>query len=134
MTNLSEEQIDKLCEAAADAFTRAYVPYSHFPVGAAILMKNGDIVKGCNIENCSYPLSNCAERTAMFSAIAQGYKKDDMIAIAVAAPTENLTTPCGACRQVMMELMGPDTPVILTNTKRHKIFTASQLLPETFVL
>lgn len=132
MISLSEEE--RLCAAAHEAYACSYVPYSHFPVGAAILMKDGTIIRGCNIENASYGLSNCAERTAMFSAIAQGYQKDDMLALAIATPTDTLTTPCGACRQVMSELLGLEKPVILDNGKKRKTFLVQELLPETFVL
>lgn len=123
----------KLLEAAVGAMQNAYVPYSKFKVGAALLLKNGEIITGCNIENASYGLCNCGERTALFKAYSQGYRKDDIVAFSVAGATEGPISPCGACRQVMAELMNPDTPVYLTNTKYDvKEMTVSELLPYSF--
>lgn len=123
----------KLLEAAVKAMENAYTPYSHFNVGAALLLKNGEIITGCNVENASYGLCNCGERTALFKAYSQGYRKDDIVAFSVAGATEGPISPCGACRQVMAELMNPDTPVYLTNTKYDvKEITVGELLPYSF--
>lgn len=123
----------KLLEASVKAMENAYTPYSHFNVGAALLLKNGEIITGCNIENASYGLCNCGERTALFKAYSQGYRKDDIAAFSVAGATEGPISPCGACRQVMAELMNPDTPVYLTNTKYDvKEMTVGELLPYSF--
>ena len=123
----------KLLEAAVKAMENAYTPYSHFNVGAALLLKNGEIITGCNVENASYGLCNWGERTALFKAYSQGYRKDDIVAFSVAGATEGPISPCGACRQVMAELMNPDTPVYLANTKYDvKEMTVSELLPYSF--
>ena len=123
----------KLMEAAVKAMENAYVPYSKFQVGAALLLKNGEIITGCNIENASYGLCNCGERTALFRAYALGYRKDDIVAMSVAGATDGPISPCGACRQVMAELLNHDTPIYLTNVKFDvKETTVEELLPYSF--
>ena len=123
----------KLTEAAVKAMGNAYVPYSKFKVGAALLLKNGEIITGCNIENASYGLCNCGERTALFRAYALGYRKDDIVAMSVAGATDGPISPCGACRQVMAELLNPETPVYLTNVKGDVMETSvKELLPYSF--
>ena len=122
-----------LLEAAVDARKNAYVPYSHFKVGAALLLKNGRIITGCNVENASYGLSMCGERNAMFKAYTEGYRKEDIVALAIAADTLGPVSPCGACRQVMAELLALDTKVYLTNLKGDlKIMTVDELIPYIF--
>ncbi|MEW8997418.1 MAG: cytidine deaminase [Thermoanaerobacter sp.] len=122
---------EKLIELAKDAREKAYVPYSHFKVGACVLTEDGKAYQGCNIENASYGLTNCAERTALFSAYANGDRK--LKAIAVVADTEGPVSPCGACRQVMMELGGEDMVVILSNMKGdYAVVTVKDLLPGAF--
>ena len=123
----------KLMEAAVKAMENAYVPYSKFQVGAALLLKNGEIITGCNIENASYGLCNCAERTALFRAYALGYRKDDIVAMSIAGATDGPISPCGACRQVMAELLNSNTPVYLTNVKFDvKETSVEELLPYSF--
>ena len=123
----------KLMEAAVKAMENAYVPYSKFQVGAAVLLKNGEIITGCNIENASYGLCNCAERTALFRAYALGYRKDDIVAMSIAGATDGPISPCGACRQVMAELLNSKTPVYLTNVKFDvKETSVEELLPYSF--
>lgn len=100
----SPAQLKKLKAAAKEAATRAYAPYSRFRVGAAVLTESGKIFAGCNVENASYGLCNCAERTAIFSAVAAGERK--FKCVAVYTPTKTATAPCGACRQVIHEF-GP---------------------------
>ena len=125
--------MEKLYQAALQAYNNAYVPYSKFRVGAAILLKNGEIINGCNVENSSYGLCNCAERTTLFTAYAKGYRKDDIVKMIVLANTDRPCSPCGACRQVMSELLNPDVEVILTNIKKDvKVMTISELLPYAF--
>ena len=120
---------------AKKAFDKSYSPYSKFAVGAAIKMKDGSYIHGANIENASYPLSNCAERSALFSAYSQGYKKEDILSITIIANDDRPISPCGACRQVMFELMPKDTKIILTNLKGEvKETTPDELLPYAFVL
>ena len=123
----------KLLEAATLARENAYVPYSKFKVGAALLLKNGEIITGCNIENASFGLCNCGERTALFKAYSEGYKKEDIVAMSVCADTDSPVSPCGACRQVMAELLEKDTKIYLTNLKGDvKETTIEQLLPYSF--
>lgn len=125
--------IDKnlLIEEAKKAREKAYVPYSKFKVGAALLTEDGKIIHGCNIENASYSMTNCAERTAFFKAISEGITKFQ--AIAIVADTEGPCSPCGACRQVMVEFCSSNMPVYLTNLKGDLFeTTVSQLLPGAF--
>lgn len=122
-----------LAQVATDARQHAYVPYSHFKVGAALLLKGDVIITGSNIENSSYGLCNCAERSALFAAYSKGYRKDDILAMAVSADTEGPCSPCGACRQVMSELLNEDTPIILTNVNGAIMETTiKDLLPYAF--
>ena len=128
MENLS---IENLTTVANEMLEKAYVPYSKFPVGAALVTKEGKIYTGCNIENASYPLTNCAERTAVFKAVSEGDK--EFQTIVVTADTEGPVSPCGACRQVLVEFCDPEMPVILTNKKGDiKETTVSELLPGAF--
>lgn len=129
-----EEDAAKLIEAAAQARTKAYVPYSQFAVGAAIQFKDGRIVTGANIENVSYGLTNCAERTAVFSGLATRFDdKAEIGAIAVVADSPDPVSPCGACRQVLAEFSQPDTPVYLGNLKGDVLTTTvAELLPMAF--
>lgn len=121
----------KWIEQAYDAMKSAYVPYSKFPVGAALITEDEVVYKGCNIENASYGLSNCAERTAIFKAVSEGEK--NFKALVVTGKTEGPISPCGACRQVIAEFCDPLMPVYLTNTD-GALFetTVEQLLPGAF--
>lgn len=131
--DLQDEQINALVADAKNIKTKAYVPYSHFPVGAAILYKNGDVITGVNVENVSFGATNCAERTALFTGVTKGYGKEDVVAIAVSANMEGYITPCSICRQVMVELCDADTPVFLTNRKDEvKRVTIDELVPYAF--
>ena len=124
-------QKEKLIEEAKKAREKAYIPYSRFGVGAALLGADGTIYHGCNIENAAYSMCNCAERTALFSAIAQGVTK--FKTLAVVADTNRPVPPCGACRQVISELCDKDMPVILTNLKGDvQELTVKELLPGAF--
>ena len=123
----------KLIDEARAARELAYAPYSNFQVGAALECKDGRVFRGCNVENASYGLCNCAERTAFFSAIAHGYKPGDFTALAVIGATDGPIAPCGACRQVVLELGGNDLLVILTNLKGDLLETpAAGQLPNAF--
>ena len=118
-------------DVAVDALTKAYVPYSKFPVGAALITESGEVFQGCNIENASFGLTNCAERTAFFKAVSEG--NVSFSHLVVAGNTEEPISPCGACRQVMVEYCKPDMPVTLVNTKGDiKETTVSGLLPYSF--
>ncbi|MFT8362098.1 MAG: cytidine deaminase [Sporolactobacillus sp.] len=122
----------KLIEAARQAMNRAYVPYSHFQVGAALMTRSGRIISGCNIENAAYSLCNCAERTALFKALSDG--ENEFAALAVIANSPRPCSPCGACRQVMSELCPPTMPVILTNLNGQVDHTTvAELLPGAFL-
>ena len=116
---------------AIEAMEKAYVPYSKFPVGAALITESGEVFQGCNIENASFGLTNCAERTAFFKAVSEGNMSFSHLV--VAGETEDPISPCGACRQVMVEFCSPDMPVSLVNTKGDiKETTVSELLPYSF--
>jgi len=124
---------EALLEEAREARKRAYAPYSRFPVGAALLAGDGTVYAGCNIENASYGLCNCAERTALFKAVSEGVR--EFRALAVVADTEGPVSPCGACRQVMFELCPEDMPVLLANLAGERLeTTVGELLPHGFRL
>ncbi|MCM3237039.1 cytidine deaminase [Heyndrickxia oleronia] len=123
--------LEQLIEEAKIARDKAYVPYSKFPVGAALLSENGKVYHGCNIENAAYTVGNCAERTALYKAYSDGDTK--FTALVVTADTERPVPPCGACRQVISELCPKDMKVILTNLKGDiQELTVEQLLPGAF--
>lgn len=124
---------EQLVQEAINARKNTYSPYSKFSVGAAILMRDGKVIHGANIENASYGLSNCGERSALFHAYSLGYRKSDIIMMAVTADTLNPVSPCGACRQVMNELLTKDTPILLSNiTGKIKETNMRELLPYAF--
>lgn len=123
----------ELIQKAIEATKNSYSPYSKFKVGAAILMKDGKTIIGVNVENVSYGLTNCAERSAIFSMISQGYKKEDCVMMAIVANTDKPVSPCGACRQVMSEMLPLDCKIILANIKGdYTIYRNEQLLPYAF--
>jgi cytidine deaminase len=129
---MNETTQAELMGAARDAANRAYVPYSEFPVGAALLTPEGTIYTGCNIENASYGLTICAERAAISAAVSDGAR--EFVAVAVSAPKSALTTPCGACRQVLNEF-GPahgDMAVILDDGGSGLTIQLEYLLPRAF--
>ena len=132
MTALTDKA---LIDAARAAREHAHAPYSQFKVGAALATRDGRVFQGCNVENMSYGLTNCAERTALFAAIAAGYRAGDFVQIAVIGNTAEPIPPCGACRQVMFELGGPALAVLQANLAGAvKRTTAAELLPGAFVL
>ena len=127
-------ELESLLVAARDAAQLAYVPYSSFRVGAAVLTADGTVVQGCNVENASYGLTNCAERTALFAAVAAGHR--DLVAIAVTCLDGDVARPatlmpCGACRQVMVELLPAHAPVVIDGVG---VTTPDELLPNAFRL
>ena len=124
--------LEELKAKAVAMLDMAYVPYSHFPVGAALECEDGAVFTGCNIENSSYGLTNCAERTAVFKAVSEG--KHEFDAIAITSSGQSLTFPCGICRQVLSEFT-PEIKVILEdeNSELHT-FMLSELLPHSFTL
>ena len=120
-------------EQAKKARLKAYTPYSHFKVGAAIRLKDGTIVHGANIENAAFGLSNCAERSALFSLISQGYDPKNITQITVIADSEGPVSPCGSCRQVLHELLPKEAKVVLANLKGEtKVMSTDELLPYAF--
>ncbi|MBQ4868905.1 cytidine deaminase [Priestia megaterium] len=121
----------QLIDEAIAASKQAHVPYSHFHVGAALLTTDGKIYRGCNIENASYGLTNCAERTAIFKAVSEGDKQ--FSAIAVVGDTDGPISPCGACRQVLAEFCDEHTQIILANLKGDFVITnINEILPGYF--
>ena len=127
-----------LIKKCLEARKGAYVPYSHFAVGAALLCEDGKVYTGCNIENASFSPTICAERTAFFKAISEGHRAFRAIAICGAPDNEEPTVicpPCGVCRQVMQEFCGPDFRVILYGSEgRAKVYTLSEIMPLRFDL
>jgi cytidine deaminase len=122
--------VDRLAAAALEARQRAHAPFSGFQVGAALEEADGRIFTGCNVESASYGLTMCAERVAAFRAVAEGGRR--FVRIAVAAGSETLTPPCGACRQVLWELCG-DVEIVLVNPAgRTEMMRLSALLPRPF--
>ena len=123
--------IEQLIQDAKMAREKAYVPYSNFGVGAALLTTDGKVYQGCNIENAAYSMCNCAERTALFKAYSEGDRDFQMLA--VVADTDRPCSPCGACRQVISELCPRDMKVVLTNLKGDiQEITVEELLPVAF--
>jgi cytidine deaminase len=123
----------ELIAEAVVARRSAYAPYSRFQVGAALLCRDGRVFHGCNVENASYGLCNCAERTAFFNAVAAGCRPGDFSAVAVVGDTDGPIAPCGACRQVMLELGGAALQVVLANLKGDiALSTAAEQLPGAF--
>ena len=145
MTDVTQRDVDhaeltralmgELLAAAREAQASAYAPYSNFPVGAAALLSDGTLYRGCNVENASYGLTVCAERVAVFSAIADG--RMDIAAIAVVTSAPKPARPCGACRQVIAEFSQADNPIILVtacSAGQTITETITDLLPHTFTL
>lgn len=130
-TEVEQTLQQRLIEAAKLAMDNAYVPYSQFRVGAAVLTDDGSIYSGCNVENVSYGLTNCAERTAVFKAVSEGAHR--VQAVAIVGDTEQPIAPCGACRQVLAEFADSQTPVYLVSaTGQVKHCTLEELLPYAF--
>lgn len=125
---------EKLCELAKQAMQHAYVPYSGYQVGAALLCSDGSVYQGCNIENAAYSPTNCAERTAFFKAVYDGHRAFE--AIAVCGGKGGVITgafpPCGVCRQVMREFCGDDFKVYLIHPEGFEALTLADLLPHSF--
>lgn len=133
---LNEEMAAKLVKAAMDAGNRAYAPYSHYQVGAALLAVDGRIYQGCNVENASYGATNCAERTAFFKAVSEGVCEFTAIAIAGGLRGKEICDyayPCGICRQVMQEFCKLDFQIIVAKSEAdYQVMTLDELLPHGF--
>lgn len=131
MTGVDDAQLDQMLSAARAIMPRAYVPYSGFHVGAALLNEDGTIRPGVNIENASYPLSVCAERNAVAMMVMSGYQK--ILAVAVATDADTPTPPCGGCRQVLWEFGDADTPVVAEGANGVRArWRLGELLPHAF--
>lgn len=129
---VSQAALEQAHGQARQAAARAHAPYSKFPVGAVLQFSTGDLVLGCNVENASYGLTNCAERTAVYSALAQGKSLADVENIVIYTPGKTVYSPCGACRQVLAEFFSLDTPFISTCDVGEKTWTLGELLPSAF--
>lgn len=128
---------ENLVEMAIEARKLSYAPYSKFKVGAALLGTNGIVYKGCNVENASYSATNCAERTAVFSAVSEGQREFEAIAIVGGhgdASQLEFCAPCGVCRQVLREFCNPKTfeVILAKSVNDYKVFTLEELLPMSF--
>ncbi len=131
---MTEKELVSLAKKAAE---KAYAPYSHFTVGAALLASSGKVYLGCNVENSSYGVTNCAERTAFFKAVSEGERDFEMIALVGGKEGnfDSFCTPCGTCRQVMAEFCGEDFKIILgRNDGEVKVYTLKEILPLAFSL
>lgn len=129
---LSDSTLQELAAAAKEASTRAYCPYSRFPVGAAVRAADGRVFAGCNVENASFGLTVCAERNAIFTAVGAGARQ--ISALVIYTPTDAPVTPCGACRQVLLQF-GRDAEVACVCAGAQRLqFGASDLLPHGFTL
>ena len=123
----------ELVNQAIEARKLSYSPYSKFAVGAALLCKDGQVFQGANVENSSYPLCMCAERNALYNAMMHGYKREDFVALAVVADTDEACSPCGACRQVISELLRQEAKIYLANLRGViKETNIDELLPFAF--
>jgi cytidine deaminase len=133
MSYYEVESMNKLLKIAKDNIKNSYSPYSKFAVSAVLELKNGETIKGINVENAAYGLANCAERSALFAAYSLGYRKSDIKRILFYTDHDYFVSPCGSCRQVMRELMEDDAEVILANNKDElKTYHNIELLPFGF--
>ena len=123
---------EELIEEAFKAMENSYAPYSNYHVGAAVLTKDGKVFWGANIENASFGATNCGERSAIFAAYSNGYRKDTIEALAIVSDGDRIAAPCGICRQVLSELITGDTPIYLSNHKDEMDTCMNELLPYQF--
>lgn len=124
---------EELLALAFKAMENAYAPYSNYHVGACLLCKDGTTFLGCNIENASFGVTNCAERSALFAAISNGYKKGDFETVAIVSDGERIAAPCGICRQAFSEFVDSNFIFHLSNGKEETAITMDELLPMRFV-
>ncbi|HWQ89401.1 MAG TPA: cytidine deaminase [Desulfitobacteriaceae bacterium] len=131
ISRVNDKQIrQELISQARQAADQAYVPYSHYPVGAAVCFSSGKIYSGCNVENASYGLTICAERNAIFQAAAQGERC--LVSMAIFIPQEDFPAPCGACRQVMREFARNCSVILVNGQGATKVTDLAHLLPDSF--
>lgn len=123
---------EELIAEAFKAMKNAYAPYSNYHVGAAIETTDGNVIYGANIENASFGATNCAERSAVFAAYSNGYRKDTIKALAIVSDGERIAAPCGICRQVLCELVDGDMPIYLSNGRDETVTSINELLPMQF--
>lgn len=126
---MHKEEVLKL---AFKAMANAYAPYSNYHVGACVVTKDGKTFLGANIENASYGATNCGERSAIFAAYSNGYRKEDIESIAIVTDGHRIGAPCGICRQVLSELLSDQTPIYLSNGVDTVVKTIDDLLPMRF--
>ena len=134
---LSETKAKELIAKSFDMLKMSYAPYSHFHVGAALLCENDIVFTGCNVENAAYGPSNCAERTAIFKAVSEGYRNFKAIAIVggLNGKVSDYCFPCGVCRQVMSEFCKEDFKIIVAKSlEDYKVYSFSEILPFSFSL
>ncbi|HHU79985.1 MAG: cytidine deaminase [Bacilli bacterium] len=125
--------MEKKYQLVRKYYDNAFAIYSKFKVGALLVLKDGSFIGGSNIENASYGLTNCAERSALFAAYSEGYRKDDILELIVLTNTKVPSSPCGACRQVVVELMNQDATVTMINLEGNKVqMKVKELLPGAF--
>lgn len=130
---IDTDLIERLRRRAIEAAARSYSPYSRFPVGAAVVSRSGVIYAGCNVENASFGLTQCAERAALTAAIAGGEQRGDLVCLVLYTPGEERHPPCGACRQVMRELMSDDSLVYsFGDGESYRVWSAGDYLPDPF--
>jgi cytidine deaminase len=132
MTNVDQAALEKLTQHAIEAARNSYSPYSHFRVGAALRLSNGETVTGTNVENVSYGLTICAERSALVAAVSQFGPGIRVEAIAVVNLNSAASPPCGACRQMLAEFVLPDAPVTFPASDGARTMTFSELMPLAF--
>ncbi len=123
---------EQLLNKAFKAMENAYAPYSNYRVGSCVLTQDGTMFLGANIENASYGATNCGERSAIFAAYSNGYRKEDISAIAIVSDGHTIASPCGICRQVLNELIGAQTPIYLSNGTNSLDTCIEELLPLSF--
>lgn len=121
-----------ILEKAFEAMDNAYAPYSNYHVGACVKTVDNKYFIGANVENAAYSPTMCGERNAIFQAYSHGYRKDDIESIAIVTSGQRIGTPCGVCRQVLIELINLHTPIILSNGKETRITNINELLPDSF--
>lgn len=122
----------EILERAFEAMDNAYVPYSNYRVGSCVKTVDGKYFIGANIENAAYSPTICGERNAIFAAYSQGYRKEDIESIAIVTSGKRIGTPCGVCRQVLIELINLDTPIVLSNKIETRVTNIEALLPDSF--
>lgn len=128
------ERIKEAIERARLVSQRAHAPYSNIKIGAVAVLKSGEMFDGCNVENCNYASSMCAERVALFGVIASGRSGRDVDYLVIAFDSEDGVYPCGACRQVMSELMRPDAEIVIVKGDKYETFRVADLLPHSFII